>query len=64
MAAEFGAPRVELKAIASEFNLTKTDTFPERANCVYLPLLGTSQAVTELGAGTIKPHNLRADRFE
>ena len=39
MAAEFGAPRVELKAIASEFNLTRTDTFPERANCVYLPLL-------------------------
>jgi hypothetical protein len=57
MAAEFGAPRVALKSIASEFNLTKTDAFPERANCVYLPLIGTSQAVTELGAGTIKPHN-------
>jgi hypothetical protein len=57
MAAEFGAPRVALSGIATELNLAKDELFPEKANCLYLPLIGTSRAVTELSEGTIKPHN-------
>jgi hypothetical protein len=58
MAADFGVPRVALSEIAVELNLAKSEeSFPERPNSVYLPLIGTSRAVTELSEGTIKPHN-------
>jgi hypothetical protein len=58
IAAEFGAPRVALSEIAVELNLAKSEeSFPERPNSVYLPLIGMSRAVTELSEGTIKPQN-------
>jgi hypothetical protein len=58
MATGFGAPRIALSKIALELNLINSEAgFPERPNTVYLPLIGTSRAVTELSEGTIKPHN-------
>jgi hypothetical protein len=58
VAADFGAPRVALSEIAVELNLAKPEEgFPEHPNSVYLPLIGTSRAITELSEGTIKPHN-------
>jgi N-6 DNA methylase len=58
MAAQFGAPRYKLAKIISEINLLQgKDSFPERANAVFLPLLGTSLTVVDINEGTIKPHN-------
>jgi hypothetical protein len=58
MAAQFGAPKYRLAEITLEINLLQSrDSFPERANAVFLPLLGTSRAVVDINEGTIKPHN-------
>ena len=55
----FGYPANPLKDIIFELNLAKNKEphFQERENSVYLPLIGTSPAVTGISDLNIKPHN-------
>ena len=51
---------VRLLEIVKEINLTKASEppgFEDRANAVYLPLIGPGNAVTSLPELTLKPHN-------
>jgi N-6 DNA Methylase len=55
---EFGAPQVALSTIASEFNrVDSNQEFPERANAVYVPLIGKSPAIADLSEARLKAHN-------
>lgn len=60
LARRMGLPRVRLADVALELNLadkTLVDGFLERANAVYLPLIGRGPAVDSLSELSIKPQN-------
>jgi len=55
-----GLPGIRLAEVAKEANLCDRKSeqgFEERPNSVYLPLIGTSEAVSALSGLRIKPHN-------
>lgn len=55
-----GLPPVPLADVAREINLgarNREEGFDEKPNAVYLPLIGTSEAVSGLSDLKIKPHN-------
>jgi|HubBroStandDraft_6_1064221.scaffolds.fasta_scaffold00797_3 hypothetical protein len=55
---EFGAPGASLPDVATELNLLNSEeSFPERSNALYLPTIGRSAAITDLGDATLKLHN-------
>lgn len=60
LAKTLGLKPVELQAVATQINLTKSSEYPgfeERPNAVYLPLIGPSHAVASLSELALKPHN-------
>ena len=55
-----GFRSIALSEVVTEINLAKRTEdggFSDKPNCVYLPLIGTSPAVTSLAAVRIKPQN-------
>lgn len=57
---EGGFRAVSLSEVVTDINLGKRSEdggFSDKPNCVYLPLIGTSPAVTSLAALRIKPQN-------
>ena len=60
LARAMGLQAVALSDIADEINLTKESQrpgFEERPNCVYLPMIGRSDALASLSDMRLKPHN-------
>src|SRR5206468_802179 len=58
MTEEFGAPRVALSEVATEFNRVNSEgVFPEKTNAVYVPLIGKSPAIADLSDANLKLHN-------
>ena len=63
MASRIGLKPVPITTITKEINYVRhsrgpdRQTFEEKANSVYLPLIGRSNAVSSLEETTLKPHN-------